>query len=266
MPEWLLKNDNYVPPKDKDAFINKSILSIFNVLTRFRQQAEYSTDKLEINALTKLISTFVFIIFISLSKSFTFVLIANVLMLILINFLSIDEIKHIIKISCLVAIFTYIILLPSVLFGYGNNALMVTLKVLASVAYVNMMAYSTKWNDLIKALKVFHIPDMFIFVFDITMKYIIILGDFSLNMIYALKLRSVGKSNNKSTSLSGIVGTMFIKSKEMAEETYGAMECRGFTGEYKVIKSFKLKVYDYICIVLDAAFILIYFYFAWHNR
>ena len=25
MPEWLLKKDNYIPLKDKDAFIDKSI-------------------------------------------------------------------------------------------------------------------------------------------------------------------------------------------------------------------------------------------------
>ena len=54
---------------------------------------------------------------------------------------------------------------------------------------------------------------MFIFVFDITIKYIVIFGEFSLNMLYALKLRSVGKSKNKSTSLSGIIGTTVYKIK-----------------------------------------------------
>ena len=225
MPEWLLKKDNYIPLKDKNAFINKSILSIFNVLTRFRQQTKHRTNKLEINALIKFISTLILIIFVSLTKSFTFVLIANVFMLVLINFFSINEIKYVLKVSLVVAIFTFIIFLPAIFLGYGNNTLMITLKVLVSVASVNILACTTEWNDLIISLKVFRVPDMFIFVLDITIKYIIILGEFSLNMVYALKLRSVGKNNNKSTALSGIVGTMFIKSKEMSEEMYGAMEC-----------------------------------------
>ena len=261
MPEWLLKKDNYIPLKDKDAYINKSILSILEVLTRFRKQTEYRTNKLGINALIKLISTLVLITLVSLTKSFTFVLIANVYMLVLINFLAINEVKYILKVSSVVAIFTFIILLPSIFLGYGNNTLMITLKVLVSVASVNVVSFTTQWSDLIGALKVFRVPDMFIFVLDITIKYIIVLGEFSLNMVYALKLRSVGKSNNKSTSLSGIVGTMFIKSKEMAEEMYGAMECRGFTGEYKVYKKFKLKLPDYICILFNVAFIITYFYF-----
>lgn len=261
MPEWLLKKDNYKPPKDKDTFINKSIISILDVLTRFTRQTEYRANKLEFNALIKIISTLILIIFVSLTKSFTFVLITNVFMLVLINFFRIDEIKYILKVSSSVAIFTFVILLPSIFLGYGNNALIITLKTLVSVASVNILAVTTQWNDLTCALKVFRVPDMFIFVLDITIKYILVLGEFSLNMVYALKLRSVGKSNNKSTSLSGIVGTMFIKSKEMAEEMYGAMECRGFTGEYKVYKKFKLKLPDYICIVFNVAFIITYFYF-----
>ena len=261
MPEWLLKKDDYTPLKDKNAFIDKSILSIFYVLTRFRQQTKLGTDKFGINALIKLISTLLIIIFVSLTKSFTFVLIANVLILVLINFLSINEMKHVLKVSIMVAIFTFIILLPSILLGYGNNTLMITLKVLVSVASVNILACTTQWNELIISLKVFRVPDMFIFVLDITIKYIIILGEFSLNMVYALKLRSIGKNNKKSTALSGIVGTMFIKSKEMAEEMYGAMESRGFTGTYKVYKKFKLKLVDYICIMFNLVFIITYFYF-----
>lgn len=138
---------------------------------------------------------------------------------------------------------------------------MLALKILASVASINILAFTTQWNDLTGALKAFRIPDMFIFVLDITIKYILVLGEFSLNMVYALKLRSVGKSMDKSTSLSGIVGTMFIVSKEMAEGMYGAMECRGFTGAYKVYKNFKFKLADYICIMFNIIFILTYFYF-----
>lgn len=261
MPEWLLKKDNYVPPKDKDAFIDKSIISILGVLTRFIKQAEYKTSGFQINALIKLISTLVLIIFVSLTKSFTFVLIANVFMLVLINFFSINVIKYILKVSLSVAIFTFIIFLPAFFWGYGNNALMIALKIFVSAASVNILALTTRWNELTSALKMFRVPDMFVFVLDITIKYILILGEFSLNMVYALRLRSIGKSKNKSTALSGIVGTMFIKSKEMSEEMYSAMECRGFTGEYKAYKKLKLRLPDYICVICNLVFILTYFYF-----
>lgn len=261
MPEWLLKKDDYIPQKDKNAFINKSILSILKVFSRFMKQTEYKKNKVEINPLVKLISTLIAIIFISLTRSFAFVLIVNVFILVLINFLTIDDIKHVLKLGLTVGIFTFIILLPSIFLGYGNNSLMITLKVLASVTFINILACTTQWNGLISALKVLHVPDIFIFVLDITIKYILMLGDFSLNMLYCLKLRAIGKSSNKATALSGVIGTMFIKSKELAEEMQGAMECRGFTGEYKVYKKLKLKLPDYICIIFTLGFILTYIYF-----
>ena len=33
---------------------------------------------------------------------------------------------------------------------------------------------------------------------------------------------------------------MFMTSKEMAEDMYAAMECRGFTGQYRVHNKFKV--------------------------
>ncbi|AQS06478.1 energy-coupling factor transporter transmembrane component T [Clostridium beijerinckii] len=261
MPEWLLKKDNYTPLKDKNSFIDKSILSIFNVLAMFRQQTKIRNSKFGINPLTKLISTLILIIFVSLSRNFHFIVITTVFMLVLINLLSIKEIKYVVKASMAAAIFTFIILLPAIFLGYSNNTLMITLKVLVSVASVSILTCTTQWNELIITLKIFRIPDIFILVLDITIKYIIILGEFSLNMVYALKLRSVGKNNNKSTALSGVVGTMFIKSKEMAEEMYGAMESRGFTGTYKVYTKFKFKLFDYICFIITIIFVLTYFYF-----
>lgn len=71
-------------------------------------------------------------------------------------------------------------------------------------------------------------------------------------MLYSLKLRSVGKNTGKYTSLSGIAGTMFIKSKEMAEDMYSAMECRGFTGEYHVNSKLKFTFADFIYIMINA--------------
>ena len=59
MPEWLLKKDNYILQKDKDTFINKSILSILEILARFRIQTEYKSNKFGINTIIKVIITLI---------------------------------------------------------------------------------------------------------------------------------------------------------------------------------------------------------------
>jgi len=138
---------------------------------------------------------------------------------------------------------------------------MITSKVLATITAVNILSHATRWSYITSALKRFFVPDIFILVLDITIKYIVMLGEFTLNMMYALKLRSVGKNKNKYTSLSGIAGSLFIKSKEMAEDMYAAMECRGFTGEYQVYNNFKFTLADFAYVMFNAGIIFTFVYF-----
>ena len=261
MPEWLFKKDDYIPSIQKNTFINKSILSILSVLTKFKYNKDYGLNRFGINTISKLISAILLIILVSLSRSLGFLIIIDVYLLLIMSLLKTEEIKHIIKMAVGITIFTSIILLPSMFMGNKSNSMLIVIKTLTTVTIVNITSSVSKWNDITKTLKLLFIPDIFILVLDITMKYIVILGEFSLNMLYALKLRSVGRSKNKSTSLSGILGTMFIKSKEMAEEMYGAMECRGFTGEYKLHSKYRFRLNDLICIIINIGFIASYFYF-----
>ncbi|MFA0816537.1 MAG: energy-coupling factor transporter transmembrane component T [Anaerofustis sp.] len=260
MPEWLLKNENYTPASDKDTFINKSILSLLNMLSKIKMQAETNTQKYSLNAFLKVAFTFVNILLLALSKNFAFIIIENIYMLVMLSLMDGDKIIKILKICFVVILFTLIILLPTIFMGNTYSYLMITLKTAATITSVNILSYSTKWNEITAALKRFFVPDIFILVLDITIKYIFLLGNFTLNMLYALKLRSVGKNNKKYTSLSGIAGTMFLKSKELAEDTYAAMTCRGFTGEYRVVTKFKIGLADFFYIFVNLGMIAIFIY------
>lgn len=260
MPEWLLKNENYIPQSDKDTFINKSILSLLSVLSRIKTQSGYKTDKFHVSAVLKVAFTILVIALLSISRSFTFIVIVNVYTLLVLSMLNGNEIVKILRVSFIVAVFTFIILLPSAFWGNYYSVIMITPKVFATVMAVNILSHSTQWNSITSALKTFFVPDIFILVLDITIKYIVLLGEFSLNMLYSLKQRSVGKNKNKYTSLSGIAGTMFIKSKERAEDMYSAMECRGFTGDYRVYKKFRLTFADFIYIIVNGVIIFTFIY------
>jgi cobalt/nickel transport system permease protein len=260
MPEWLLKDENYIPQLDKDTFINKSILSLLGILSKIKTQSGYKTDMFYVNAALKVVFTFMLVTLLSMSRSFTFVIVINVYLLAILSLMQVEEIIKIIRISFVMALFTFIVLLPAVYWGNGYSSVMITSKVFATVTAVNILSHSTRWNSITSALKRFFVPDIFILVLDITIKYIVMLGDFTLNMLYSLKLRSVGKNKSKYTSLSGIAGTMFIKSKEMAEDMYSAMECRGFTGEYQSFNRFKFGFADLIYIMINVGIIFTFVY------
>lgn len=261
LPKWLVEEE-YKPIKDKDTFIDKSIMSLIKILSKFQRQTSYKKNKFAINDFIKVISAITIIILLSTSRSFLFVFTINAFLLLLISFLQLDEIKSIISAGFKVAIFTFIMLIPSILMGNVNNSILIVMKVVACIVIVNILSYKTEWNNITGTLRLFHVPDIFIFVLDTTIKYIMILGQLSLDMFYAIKLRSVGKSKQKRDSLSGVIGTIFIKSKEMSEDMYNAMECRGFNGTYKTYGEIKLNILDYSFILINILIIFIYFYFA----
>jgi len=261
MPQWLLQTENYIPQADKDTFVNKSILSLLKVIARIKTQDSGKQAKLLVNVHLKVAFTFMLIILLSLTRSFLFVIIINVYLIVILSFMEAENIIKILKISIGMAFFTFVVMLPAVLWGNSYSCIMITTKIFASITAVGILSHTTKWSLITSTLKRFFIPDIFILVLDIAIKYIVMLGDFTLNMLYSLKLRSVGKNKSKYTSLSGIAGTMFLKSKEMAEDMYYAMECRGFTGEYHIYSKLKFKIADYIYILINVGIFLIFLYF-----
>lgn len=260
LPDWLLKDENYIPQSDKDQFISKSIQSILSILSKIRSQSGYKIERFHVNTAIKVASTFLLVVLLSLSTSYTFLFVVDVYLLVLLSFMDGKEIVKILSVSLVMAFFTFIILFPYILLGNTYTSMIITLKVLSTLVAVNVLSHSTRWNSITGALRKFYVPNIFILVLDITIKYISMLGDFSLNMLYSLKLRSIGRNNNKYGSIAGIAGTMFIRSKEMAEEMYAAMECRGFTGEYTVRSKWKLTITDVMYILLTIAIIIAFIF------
>lgn len=255
--EWLFQKDEYTPIKDHEKFVDKSIFSIINMLGRIKRRGNYSIKPFyKLNATLKVMFTLINIVLLALSRNFTFIIALDIYLLICILTLEKEEIKDILFMCFVIPIFTLIMLIPSLLSGNITNSLLIILKVASTILSVNILSYTTKWEHITKALKFLFIPDLFIWVMEITIKYIVILGEHSLNMLYALKLRLIGKNNKKYNSLSKLMGNLFLKSKEMGEEMFSAMECRGFTGEYKSPVSFKMDKYDSIYCVVNIAFIV----------
>lgn len=261
IPEWLIQSENYIPQADKDAFVNKSILSVFKIISRIKMQDSVNQSNSKINVPLKVFFTFILLLLLSTTRSFIFVIIVNVYLLLILSIMDADNLVKILKMSLAVTLFTAIIMLPAMLWGNSYTCIMITSKVFATITAMGLLSHTSKWNSITEALKRFHIPDIFILILDITIKYMYMMGEFSLNMLYALKLRSVGKNQNKYTSIAGIAGTLFLQSKELAEDMYHAMECRGFSGEYHIHNKSKLKWMDYLYIAINIGFILLFIYF-----
>ena len=158
-------------------------------------------------------------------------------------------------------LFSALILLPAVFIGNPQILLIITTKVFVSVTLIGILSAGTSWNKLTASLRSFHIPDIFIFTLDITLKYIAVLGEICMEILTSLRLRSVGQNRKKAQSFSGILGISFLKSREMAEEMYAAMCCRGFVGEYKTQKTSTFRKQDILSLLLMIGVTGIFIYF-----
>jgi cobalt/nickel transport system permease protein len=231
IPEWMKHEENYTPARDDDGFITKSILAVMGILSRMRMSGR--ADRAKVSAPVKLFAVLYLILLISLSRNmfFSYLILAGLL----IGFCLLPGrlLLRTLSGSLAAAGLSALLLLPSVFLGSPRTMLTVSCKVFLSVGMIGVLADTTPWNQITAGLAAFHVPDIFIFTFDLTLKYIVILGDTCVEMLQALRLRSVGRSRDKSRSFSGIFGVLYFKSRTMSEEMYQAMICRGYDGTYQ---------------------------------
>lgn len=259
--DWLFEKEEYKPVNDNERFLDKSIIAIIAKLGRIKRRGSFRNRGFyKLNGIIKVVFTLINIFLLALSRSFLFVSIEGIFLIISLGFLEEEDRKGILSISFAIPLFTLIMLFPSFISGNHYNCTLIVMKIICTVLFVNILSFTTKWDNITKALKSLFIPDIFIWIMEITIKYIVILGEHSLNCLYALKLRSVGKNNNKYISLSRIIGNIFLMSKDMGEEMFSAMECRCFTGEYKSVSKFNINRNDIIYCAINIAMILIFIF------
>ena len=239
--------EDYRPTVDRDGFITKSILTIGSVLQKARTDGRGGRGAAPS---VKLFYTLLFIVLISCAQNMFFVYCMAAGILLRCCFLPAGSLLKCIRTALLAACFSALLLLPAVFLGSPRSMLTISCKVFLSVCLVMQLASTTPWNRVTEGLRAYHVPDLFIFTLDLTLKYIVMLGDFCLAALEALRLRSVGKNRSQSKSFSGILGVTFMKSQQMAEETYQAMTCRCFTGEYRKPEKSGLTGRDLLCLLL----------------
>ena len=234
IPEWLTQDEHYTARADHDGFITKSLLSVIGALSSFR--AKSSSYGAKFPAHLKLIVCLAMVITTSAARNMFIVYAILAVLLVHMCFLSSEWLVRTFTAALIAAALSAMILIPSIFLGSPRSMLTVSIKVFTSAGLVGLLAATTEWNKLTACLASFHIPGVFIFTLDLTLKYIVILGNVSIDLLNAVRLRSVGRNRDKKGAVSGVLGVTFLKSKQMADEMYQAMVCRGFDGEYGKLK------------------------------
>lgn len=262
LPSWMCESEAYEPNIDKDGFITKSTQAILGVLAKLKWNAG-KDGRFSASPFLKLCYTLLFILLTACSKNYLFSLImASGTILALASYPA-SAMKQILSGTIGAVLFSIFILLPAVFMGNPQILLTIGTKVFLSVTLIGMLSAGTAWNKLTASLRAFHIPDIFIFTLDITLKYIAVLGEICMEILTSLRLRSIGQNKKKAKAFSGILGISFLKSREMADEMYAAMCCRGFVGEYKTGRKYTFQKQDIFYILSMIAVVGLFVYLEW---
>jgi cobalt/nickel transport system permease protein len=259
IPAWLVARERYEPRSDRGRFIEKSLKSVLGALAALHDRPGAGRMRERLRPELKLASLILIVLLASLSRSALFLEAAAAFEFGCLCLLRGELIARVLRRVAGAGAFAVAILLPALFWGRGAGVPILCAKLLLAMLAAALFSATTSWPSIATAFAGLRVPDVFVMTLDMTIKYIGLLGGLVLDMLRALKLRSVGRNEGKTGSLAAVAGTVFLKSKEAAQEQYQAMECRCFSGKYRITRRRGFGWPDASFAIVNAALVLLFF-------
>ncbi|ETY75545.1 energy-coupling factor transporter transmembrane component T [Lactiplantibacillus fabifermentans] len=128
----------------------------------------------------------------------------------------------------------------TLLLFWGKSSLL-----LANAQYYRV---TTALTDFLTALKAWHCPDVIVMTFAIALTYLRMLGNYLLQTMAALDMRTVAPTKHPYRLIGSLFGQLYLKSYAYALELYAAMEARGFNGHYVTVPTTHVRWRDYLVV------------------
>jgi cobalt/nickel transport system permease protein len=196
-----------------------------------------------------------FIALVSLSRGWSFLGLAAALELGCLSLMRPENMLKTLRRALAVGALAAALYLPSIFLGMGSRALAGAAKTLIAVLAACIASAVTDWAGLSAALASLRVPGIFIAALDTAVKYIVVLGETALDLVNALRLRSVGHDDRKLRSLSGVAGALFLKSKSAMDDAAAAMACRLYDDRGRSVRLPRLAPRDALLAAADLALI-----------
>ena len=141
-------------------------------------------------------------------------------------------------------------------------------RVATSVSLVVLLTMTTRWVEILKALRTVGVPQVFVLTLGMTYQYILILARIIQDMYFAKKARTIphkgpdASVRNEQRWTASRIGFLFRKSYTMMNEVQDAMIARGFTGEVHILQQFAMRKRDIAWLLIVIAIIACFTWFS----
>jgi len=144
--------------------------------------------------------------------------------------------------------------LPITLQGVRTGSFLV-MRAETAATLMLVLAYTTPWTHILKALRIFRVPVVFVVILGMTCRYILLMLETAHQMFESRKSRTVNRltpAENRRLAISSS-GVLLHKTLQMSDEVYLAMQARGFRGEVYVLDDFAMQTRDWFALAAFAA-------------
>ncbi|MEE1114007.1 MAG: energy-coupling factor transporter transmembrane component T [Eubacterium sp.] len=206
----------------------------------------------QVHPALRMAAAFLFVILsaVSVNAIFTIAVLAGALLMTAMK--KAREIPELLKAPAAASLLSLLITLPAVFLGSPATMLTVTMKVFTSVLILALLNNHLRWQEMTAAFGTLGMPQIFVFTLDMTMRFLVILGRYSNEILEAVSLRRIGKKTWKNAGTGGVLGSTYLHAVRAAEGTSEAQTCRCFRGEYKNYRKYRFGIRDAGMIALMA--------------
>lgn len=270
-----------------NSFIERSIMGAISFLKESVFSDEYASKKGFLQSLDprfKAASFFLFIIAVLFTKNIAVSIYLYILCLILACVSKIDLMFFFKRTWIFIPMFSLFIAIPAIFSvftpgeaiasfkfaglnfivtrqGLDGAALFVT-RVAASVSFVVLLSITTKHFELLKVLRVFKVPHIFVMVLGMCYRYIYLFAEVVENTYFAIKSRVGSRIHYKKGQhmVAWNVASLWYRSYRLNEAVYGAMLSRGYAGDPVIANDFKARPKDWAWLFFTVFLSAVFFY------
>lgn len=127
------------------------------------------------------------------------------------------------------------------------------IRVAASVSLALLLVSTTRWTDLLRALKVLKVPESFVLVLGMTYRYLFLFLHAASGLFLARRSRTVGRSSGGEQRrwAGGAAGSLVSRSVRLSNDVMLAMRARGFGGELRSLEHPGMRDEDWLLMALS---------------
>jgi len=264
-----------------NSFIERSITGALSFLKESIFAEEYASKPGFLQSLDpriKVITIFLLIIATVLTKSIAVSCVLYALCLILAYFSQVKISFFLKRTWIFIPLFTLFIAIPALfnifspgealfslnLIGYKLSitrqgilgATLFVIRVTTSVSFAVLLSLTTRHFDLLKVLRIFGIPQIFVMTLGMCYRYIYLFLEVAENTYLAIKSRVGTRIHYKRGQhmVAWNMASLWLRSYHLNEAVYQAMLSRGYTGEPAVLENFKTRWVDWVCLFMTSLF------------